>query len=93
MIGILLSFVKNMMWLGFNLIESIILTIAYNSFAPRINDIYLASVQWKLPFVHVQYWHVFAFLILVHYVGVIINNITPKFVNINTTQNTGKENK
>ncbi len=82
MIGALMSFVKNLIWLGFSLVEAVVLTLAFNYLAPRINEIYLVASQWKLPFEHVQYWHIFALLVLVHYLGLIINNLTPKFVNI-----------
>lgn len=93
MIGALMSFIKNMLWLGFSLVEAVVLTLAFNYLAPRINEIYLVSVQWKLPFTHIQYWHAFALLILVHYVGLIINNLTPKFVNVTNNQSTGKDSK
>jgi hypothetical protein len=85
--GILMSFFKNMIWIGFSLIESIMFTLAFNFLAPKINLIYLANVHWKLPFIHVGYWHVFAFFIVIHYIGQFIQNITPKFVNVTNNNN------
>jgi len=86
LLGIFASFLKNLIWIGFSLIEAVMLTLAFNFLAPKINAIYLANVSWKLPFEHVQYWHVFAFIILLHYVGQFIQTVTPKFVNINNTK-------
>jgi hypothetical protein len=91
MIGALMSFLKNMLWLGFSLVEAIVLTLAFNYLAPVINSNYLAGVEWKLPFTHIGYWHAFALLILVHYVGLIINNLTPKFVNVTNNQSYNKD--
>jgi hypothetical protein len=91
MIGMLLAFLKNWIWMGFSLIESIMFTLAFNFLAPSINLIYLANVKFKLPFTHVQYWHVFAFFIVIHYVGQFIQNITPKIVSINNTNKTNEQ--
>jgi hypothetical protein len=82
MIGMILSFFKNMIWLGFSLVESLVFTLAFNFLAPRVNEIYLVNITWKLPFVHVHFWHVFTFFIVIHYVGQFIQNITPKIVNV-----------
>lgn len=90
MIGALLSFLKNMLWLGFSLVEAVVLTLAFNYLAPIINAEYLTGT-FKLPFVHIGYWHAFALLILVHYVGLIISNLTPKFVSINNNQTYNKD--
>jgi len=90
--GILLSFLKNLIWIGFSLIESIMFTLAFNFLAPKINEIYLMSLSWKLPFVHVGYWHVFAFFIVIHYLGQFIQNITPKIISINNSNKNDKEN-
>jgi len=84
--GMLLSFLKNLIWIGYSLVESVMLTLAFNFLAPRVNEIYLATYTWKLPFTHVGYWHVFAFFIVIHYVGVFIQNLTPKFVNIQKSE-------
>lgn len=86
--GMLLSFLKNLIWIGFSLVESVMLTLAFNFLAPKVNAIYLANVNWKLPFEHVGYWHVFAFIIVIHYVGQFINTLTPKFVNITNKETT-----
>ncbi|MFA5207487.1 MAG: hypothetical protein WC428_02405 [Candidatus Paceibacterota bacterium] len=91
MMGILLSFLKNLIWIGFSLIESIMFTLAFNFLAPNVNTIYLATSTWKLPFTHVQYWHVFAFFIVIHYIGQFIQNITPKIVSINNSNKTNEE--
>jgi hypothetical protein len=90
LLGVFASFIKNLIWIGFALIESIMVTLAFNFLAPKVNAIYLANLNWKLPFEHVGYWHVFAFIIIMHYIGQFIQTITPKFVNIN---NTTKESK
>ena len=76
--GVIFSFFKNLIWIGFSLIESIMLTLAFNFLAPRVNEIYLATSTWKLPFTHVGYWHVFAFFIVIHYLGSFIQQLTPK---------------
>jgi len=86
--GMLLSFLKNLIWIGFSLVESIMITVAFNFLAPKVNAIYLANVNWKLPFEHVGYWHVFAFIIVIHYVGQFINTLTPKIVSITNKETT-----
>ena len=85
MIGMLLSFLKNWIWLCFTVVESLVFTLAFNFLAPRVNEIYLITCKWKLPFTHVHYWHVFAFIIVIHYLGQFIQNITPKFFYYNKT--------
>jgi hypothetical protein len=76
MLGMLLSFFKTWIWLTYNIVEAAVLTLAFNYLAPRVNELYLTT--WKLPFVHVTYWHVFAFFIVIHYVGNFIQTLTPK---------------
>jgi len=85
LLGIFASFLKNLIWIGFSLIEAIMLTLSFNFLAPKINTIYLATANWKLPFEHVNYWHVFALIILLHYIGQFVQTLTPKFVNVNKT--------
>lgn len=91
MIGALTSFFKNMIWLGFSLVESIVFTLAFNYLAPKVNEIYLTAYTWKLPFTHVKYWHVFAFFIVIHYIGQFIQNVTPKIVHVTNNNNCNKE--
>lgn len=91
MLGILVSFVKNWIWLTYTVFESLILMVAFNYLAPKLNEIYLASYTWKLPFTHVGYWHVFAFIIVIHYLGQFIQTITPKIVCFNNTNENKKE--
>jgi hypothetical protein len=91
MIGMLLSFIKNWIWLTLTIVESLVFTVAFNYLAPRVNEIYLAASTWKLPFTHVRYWHVFAFIIVIHYLGQFVQNITPKFFYYNKTNSDKKE--
>ena len=82
MFGIILSFLKTWTWLTYIIIEAAVLTIAFNYLAPNLNSEYLTT--WKLPFDHISYWHVFAFFVVIKYVGQFIQTITPKiayFVN------------
>jgi len=76
MLGMLLSFFKTWIWLTYNIVEAAVLTLAFNYLAPRVNELYLTT--WKLPFVQINYWHVFAFFIVIHYVGNFIQTLTPK---------------
>lgn len=68
-------------------VESIVFTLAFNYLAPKVNEIYLTAYTWELPFVHVGYWHVFAFFIVIHYIGTFIQHVTPKIVNVNNNNN------
>ena len=86
MFGIIVSFVKNWIWLTYTVFESMILMFAFNYLAPKLNEFYLTT--WKLPYVHVNYWHVFAFFIVIHYLGNFIQTVTPKiFYYKNETKN------
>jgi hypothetical protein len=87
-LGIILSFVKNMVWIGFSLIESVMLTLSFNYLAPIVNAQYLKT--WKLPFEHVEFWHVFAFFIVIHYIGQFIQTVTPKIFYYNSTDESRK---
>lgn len=91
LLGVFASFIKNLIWIGFSLIESVMFTLAFNFLAPKVNEIYLVTSTWKLPFTHVGYWHVFAFFILIHYLGVFIQNVTPKIVNIQKSDEIKKQ--
>ena len=90
MFGIIVSFVKNWIWLTYTVFESLIFMVAFNYLAPKVNEFYLTT--WKLPFVHVSYWHVFAFFIVIHYIGQFIQTITPKLFYYNS-ETTDKKNK
>jgi hypothetical protein len=87
MLGIFYSFLKNWIWLTYTIVESLVFTLAFNYLAPRVNEIYLATYTFKLPFEHVRYFHVFAFFIVIHYVGNFIQTITPKIAYFSKTSN------
>jgi hypothetical protein len=89
MIGMLLSFFKTWIWLTFNIVEAAVLTLAFNYLAPKMNEFYLTT--WKLPFVQINYWHVFALFIVIHYLGKFIQDLTPKLFYYNNTETKNKE--
>lgn len=80
MIGFITGVLLNFMWLGYNLVHSFILFVAFNYLAPILVDRYAVP----LPFTEVRYWHVFAALVVLRYVGEAIQTITPKLVSVNS---------
>lgn len=77
LIGIILGWISQLVFVGYALIESAVLTIAFNYLAPI-----LPEYGVNLPFEHVKYGHVFALTVLINIFGFWINRLTPKIIKI-----------
>ena len=71
MIGFLLGIVKNLFFIGYSLIESIVFYYAYGYLMPYIAKSYGVSIP------ELTYWHCFSLFILIHFVGKFIKLISP----------------
>lgn len=78
MIGFLTGLVSYAIQVGYSIVEALVLTLCFNYLAPILVNQY--SID--LPFIHVGYWHVFAFILIINISGYLINRLTPKIVNI-----------
>ena len=81
--GTLMSFLANLMLIGFYFAEAIILAITFNKMAPAITE----KFDLVLPIEHVSIWFVWGIFIIIHFVGRLINMLIPKLVNIENNQN------
>lgn len=81
----LLAFVKISFQIVFCIVTAIPATIAWNCVAP----IYLPMIP-KL-YHHLPFWHVVAIMLVVTYVGELVNRLTPKLVNIDMKQQEGRK--
>jgi len=73
--GTLMSFMANLMLIGFYFAEAIILTIVFNKMAPAISE----KFDLVLPIDHVSIWFVWGTFILVHFTGRFIQLLVPTF--------------
>lgn len=83
MIGILSGLVNYAIQVGYSLVEALVLTLSFNYLAPILVNHYFID----LPFTHVNYWHVFAFILIVTILGYLINRLFPKIVNVENNSN------
>jgi len=73
--GTAMSFLANLMLIGFYFAEAIILAITFNKMAPVITE----KFDLVLPIDHVSIWFVWGVFILVHFAGRLIQLIVPTF--------------
>ena len=77
MFGILMGIVKNMVFVGYSIIEALVFMIAYNNLAPFINDNLIC-----LPVANIEYWNCVSMFILIHFIGRFIGKISPLRINL-----------
>ena len=71
--GTAMSFLANLMLIGFYFAEAIILAITFNKMAPVITE----KFDLVLPIDHISVWFVWGAFILVHFTGRLIQLIVP----------------
>jgi len=87
MFGALLGFMKNMMWVGFTLIEAFVFRLAYNYAAPTL----IENFNLKFTLDNIDYWFTVSVFLLVGFLGGWIKKLTPKFISVkNDNENKNK---
>ena len=76
-IGLIAGLLTTSAALAIYFVESIVFTIVFNKMAPLIVE----KFEINLPIVHVSMWFVWGAFILIHFVGKVIQIITPKILN------------
>jgi len=72
--GTLMGLFTQLVLISFYLVESIVLSIAYNNVMPTI----AAKFDFELPFPYVSVWFVWGVFILIHFVGRFIGMVIPR---------------
>lgn len=83
MIGFLLSIVKNLFFIGFSIVESVVFMIAFNYMAPFVH-----AEMYELPVVNLTYLQCLALFILIHFVGRFVNTLFPTIISIKNRNST-----
>lgn len=89
MIGIILGFFKNMIWVGFTLVEGLVFMIAFNYLAPILMS------KWTLTFLpttHVGYWESVSLFIVIGFLGKFVKKLSPLSVNVKNNAQTNIDN-
>lgn len=86
--GLWAGFISQFVWLGYAVVEAIILQIAFNAFMPFMIETFSLS----FPLFHLSFSMSLAFLVLINIVGKIIYKLSPKIVTIKNDQNTENNN-
>jgi hypothetical protein len=72
MIGFLIGLVRNMMFVGYSIVEAFVLMLAFNNLAPFIHE-----NAFCLPFINIGYWQTVSVLIVMSFLGKFIQKINP----------------
>ena len=84
----LLGFIKNMLFVGFALIESLVFMIAFNAIAPT-----LINLGLPLPIDNVRWGFMWALFILIGFTGRWIKKLSPFSINVNNSNKVEKSKK
>ncbi len=87
MIGFLIGLAKNMMFVGYSIVNALLFMWVFNYFAPFIN---VNIVQ--LPVTNLSYWQCFSLFILIHFIGGFIKRLSPFSFNVNNSNKTEEKN-
>lgn len=71
LVGFFLSLWKNLVFLGYSLIEALVFMVAFNYALPMIN-MYSGLVLLELT-----YWNTFSIFVLIHFVGQFVSKLSP----------------